>query len=295
MTGHTTIGSGNVIGDGCVLGSEPQDLKFEGENTLLMIGHRNQLGTCVTAHVGTELGGYLTRIGDDNIFADAFDRRYGPRLGQKLLKAYYLASKMPLKLASFHSATWDFTLYSEGFLASAQSKGKFDNVSPFISIDELIEHKTLDPDYISIPDHVKNVIANIKPKDSDVTPLALADELQTDGKAALVLVKTIKPRTAPASLDCELADIRAWANLSLYFSQKLRGAVALQTYRNTKNKQQQKKAVKFLKNAARYWDDLVEVTAHYKQVPSVHLGTNKFSWQNFRDQVQRDIQIAAND
>jgi UDP-N-acetylglucosamine acyltransferase len=70
VTGHTTIGSGNVVGDGCVFGGEPQDLKYEGQHTLLQIGHRNRFGSCVTAHVGTELGGYLTRVGDDNVFAD---------------------------------------------------------------------------------------------------------------------------------------------------------------------------------------------------------------------------------
>lgn len=66
VVGHTTIGSGNMIGDGCVLGARPQDLKFAGSPTLLIIGHRNTLGPNVTAHIGTEFGGYLTRIGDDN-------------------------------------------------------------------------------------------------------------------------------------------------------------------------------------------------------------------------------------
>jgi hypothetical protein len=202
---------------------------------------------------------------------------------------------MPLKLASFHAATWDFTLYSEGFLATAQSLGKFDNVSPFISIDELIEHKTLDSEYISIPDHVKNVISNMKVKDSLITPFDLADELETDGKVVLNLVKSIKGKTAAASLECEVADIRAWANLSLYFSEKLRGAVALETYRNTKEKQQQEKAVKFLEKAAMYWEELIKVTTHYKEVPSVHLGAEKFSWEKFRNEVQRDIELAGKD
>lgn len=66
VTGHTTIGSNNRIDDGCVLGAKPQDLKYGGSPTLLIIGHRNRLGPNVTAHVGTEFGGYLTRIGDDN-------------------------------------------------------------------------------------------------------------------------------------------------------------------------------------------------------------------------------------
>jgi UDP-N-acetylglucosamine acyltransferase len=70
VLGHTTIGSGNLIGEGCVLGAVPQDLKFEGGSTLLIIGHRNRLGRNVTAHVGTESGGWVTRVGDDNLLGD---------------------------------------------------------------------------------------------------------------------------------------------------------------------------------------------------------------------------------
>ena len=70
VVGNTAIGSGNFIGEGSVLGATPQDLKYAGGDTLLIIGHRNRLGRRVTAHIGTEVGGYLTRIGDDNIFAD---------------------------------------------------------------------------------------------------------------------------------------------------------------------------------------------------------------------------------
>jgi UDP-N-acetylglucosamine acyltransferase len=68
--GHTTIGSGNVLGEGCVLGADPQDLKYQGGPTLLVIGHRNRFGVGVTAHIGTEFGGRLTRIGDDNVLLD---------------------------------------------------------------------------------------------------------------------------------------------------------------------------------------------------------------------------------
>jgi len=70
VSGHTTIGSDNVFEEGCVLGSAPQDLKYAGGPTLLQIGHRNRFARGVTAHVGTEVGGYLTRIGSDNVFED---------------------------------------------------------------------------------------------------------------------------------------------------------------------------------------------------------------------------------
>ncbi len=70
ITGHTRIGSKNVIEEGCVLGAAPQDLKYEGGSTELHIGHRNYLGREVTAHIGTESGGDLTSIGDDNVLMD---------------------------------------------------------------------------------------------------------------------------------------------------------------------------------------------------------------------------------
>lgn len=70
VTGHTRIGSGNAFGEGCVLGAAPQDLKYAGGDTLLIIGHHNRFGRNVTAHVGTELGGWLTRIGDHNQLDD---------------------------------------------------------------------------------------------------------------------------------------------------------------------------------------------------------------------------------
>lgn len=70
ITGHTTIGSGNVIEEGCVLGADPQDLKYGGSPTLLVIGHRNRLSRKTTIHIGTEPGGHVTRIGDDNLLLD---------------------------------------------------------------------------------------------------------------------------------------------------------------------------------------------------------------------------------
>ena len=70
VSGRTTIGSSNVIEEGCVLGAEPQDLKYAGGDTLLIIGHRNRFGLRVTAHIGTESGGALTRIGNDNVLMD---------------------------------------------------------------------------------------------------------------------------------------------------------------------------------------------------------------------------------
>ncbi len=70
VMGHTTIGSGNYFNEGCVIGTRPQDRKYSGSPTLLVIGHHNTFGRAVTAHIGTEPGGFVTRIGDGNNLGD---------------------------------------------------------------------------------------------------------------------------------------------------------------------------------------------------------------------------------
>ncbi len=238
----------------------------------------------------------------DNIFAAEFDHRYGSGTGETLLEAYALASQMPLRLASFHSATWDYTLYSEGFLAPAQT-GFNDKVSPFISIDELIQHKTLDPAYLSIADYVEAMVGNTKIEESLLTPLELAEDSEKDGGRALELVRELEAKETrnQPTLDCEIADVRAWAHLSLYFADKLRAGVALETFRKTKAAEKRLEAVALLTKAAKHWADVAAVTSrHYHPIPAVQLSRTGpeddavFSWQQYQDQVERDIQIAAN-
>jgi len=96
VVGHTAIGSNNVIGEGCVLGSTPQDLKYKGHQTFLLIGHRNRFGRAVTANIGTESGGFVTRIGDGNTFADRAHIAHDcyvdndTRIGQSVLLAGHI-------------------------------------------------------------------------------------------------------------------------------------------------------------------------------------------------------------
>ena len=67
VMGRTTIGQGNTIFPMAVLGADPQDLKFHGEDSELVIGDRNEVRESVTIHKGTENGGNVTRIGDGNL------------------------------------------------------------------------------------------------------------------------------------------------------------------------------------------------------------------------------------
>lgn len=67
VTGDTTLGVGNVLFPSCVLGTAPQDKKYRGEPTRLVIGHRNQIREGATLHLGTTPGGGITRVGDNNL------------------------------------------------------------------------------------------------------------------------------------------------------------------------------------------------------------------------------------
>ena len=67
LEGPTTIGEDNVFYPYSTVGVAPQDLKYKGEASATRIGHRNRIREFVTIHRGTEGGGMLTRIGDDNL------------------------------------------------------------------------------------------------------------------------------------------------------------------------------------------------------------------------------------
>ncbi len=68
IEGPTTIGEANRISPHAVLGTAPQDLKYKGEPTTLVVGCRNVFREFSTAHRGTVTGHAATVIGDDNLF-----------------------------------------------------------------------------------------------------------------------------------------------------------------------------------------------------------------------------------
>ncbi|MBW3630507.1 MAG: hypothetical protein KY464_14575, partial [Gemmatimonadetes bacterium] len=239
----------------------------------------------------------------DAVFAAAFDQRYRKGVGAPLLAAYTLASRMPLRLASFHAATWDYTLYSEGFLAPARSRGSSDGVSPFISILELIDHETLDPTYLSIPKFVEARQAGAAPATGMVTPLALADSAEREGRTALAALEGVRPMISGVSgaLACEVLDAETWSFLSLYFAEKLRAGVALETFRRTGAEAERQRAIDHLETALLLWEGVIGTTAgHYHPMPHVFAENapmtgglrNGFSWEGLRDQVARDLDLA---
>ena len=67
VEGNTTIGEGNHIFQFSTIGSVPQDLKYKGEESQLIIGSYNIIREFASLNPGTSGGGMLTRIGDRNL------------------------------------------------------------------------------------------------------------------------------------------------------------------------------------------------------------------------------------
>ena len=66
ITGRTRISCDNQIFQFCSLGEVPQDKKYAGEPTRLVIGDRNTIREFCTFNLGTAQDAGITRMGDDN-------------------------------------------------------------------------------------------------------------------------------------------------------------------------------------------------------------------------------------
>ncbi|MBT6179233.1 MAG: acyl-ACP--UDP-N-acetylglucosamine O-acyltransferase [Deltaproteobacteria bacterium] len=64
IQGHTSMGDDNTVHPFAVLGGAPQDLKYEGEDSKLVIGDNNQIREGATLNLGTKAGNGETRVGD---------------------------------------------------------------------------------------------------------------------------------------------------------------------------------------------------------------------------------------
>jgi UDP-N-acetylglucosamine acyltransferase len=68
VDGRTTVGEATRIFPFASIGLDPQDLKYRGEESTLVIGRNNTIREYVTINPGTAGGGMVTRVGDDCLF-----------------------------------------------------------------------------------------------------------------------------------------------------------------------------------------------------------------------------------
>ncbi len=87
IEGRTIVGENNVFFPGAVIGAIPQDLKYHGEDARLEIGDDNTFRECVTVNIGTEGGGWVTRIGSKNLLMACSHVGHDCRIGDRVIIA----------------------------------------------------------------------------------------------------------------------------------------------------------------------------------------------------------------
>jgi UDP-N-acetylglucosamine acyltransferase len=85
VMGATTVGEGTTIYPFASIGHPPQDLKYKGEKSRLVIGRRNVVREHVTMNPGTEGGGMLTQTGDDCLFMVGAHVAHDCRIGNHVI------------------------------------------------------------------------------------------------------------------------------------------------------------------------------------------------------------------
>ena len=85
VTGNTEIGDETMVFSFAVIGEIPQDLKFRGEQTSLVIGKRNRIREHVTMNTGTQGGGGVTRVGDDGLFMAGCHVAHDVQIGDRVI------------------------------------------------------------------------------------------------------------------------------------------------------------------------------------------------------------------
>lgn len=89
VTGLTDIGARCTIFSFASVGEVPQDLKYAGERTRLIVGHDCRIRENATLHIGTEQGGGITRLGDNCLVMAGAHVGHDAQVGNNVILANY--------------------------------------------------------------------------------------------------------------------------------------------------------------------------------------------------------------
>lgn len=91
ITGLTEIGADTVVFPFATVGEVPQDLKYRGERTRLVVGARCRIREGATLNTGTVGGGGITRVGDDCLIMTGAHVGHDARVGDRVILANQVA------------------------------------------------------------------------------------------------------------------------------------------------------------------------------------------------------------
>lgn len=221
-------------------------------------------------------------------FESLLDERFGKGKGERLLKAWKLASKTPLRFASFYKGKNDLSLYTEGHVSWGE-------LTPprFIGVDRLISHEVLDEDsYINIREWVSK---GEKTTGSQMSPLELADLLDKDALKSMRIVDELRTGDGVSeTLRAELMDIECWYWYARFFASQIRGGVELERFRKTNKDEHRTASFGHLRSAALQWQRLsMQIDTYYHRELPFYAGI-PFSWMKYIEDTMKDFQMVKN-
>lgn len=197
---------------------------------------------------------------------------------EHLIEAWQTASKIVPHTTQFFWRNWDYQWYPEG------SKGK-----PFANIKEFMNGKTMEgSDILSVAEYTK--MLHDKESIDQTTPLDVAKKIAEFSSRTLDLTKNMTGYEN-AELTQTVNDIRAFAHLGNYYSEKILGATELSKYRLSADTHYQNESVKHLENALEHWKKYALIlTKQY--LPRDLDRTGRFDWNELTKEVVQDIEMA---
>lgn len=197
---------------------------------------------------------------------------------EKLFDAWQIASKIIPHTTQFFWRNWDYQWYPEG------SKGK-----PFANVKEFMNGKTMEgSDILSISEYAKMLYAN--EAIDQTTPIEVANRLARFSRRTLALTKDMTGYEN-AELTQTVNDIRAFAHLGNYYSEKIMGATDLSMYVLSTDIMYQHAAVKHLEKALEHWKKYAGILTD-QYLPRRLDRTGEFDWNELTKEVAQDIELA---
>jgi hypothetical protein len=216
-------------------------------------------------------------------FVKVLAARFPQVSGEVLYNGWAKASQIIPLVNRFHWRDWDFMWAVEGCM---------DQQHGFHTVDDFINVRPMEGSgLVSVPDYVEGLRTGVGPPGR--APFEVAAELQGHAEDALALLGELRDQAPQPDreLRATLGDIEAMAHLGNYYGAKIRGAVELCAFRQSKGPARQKAAIERLEEAVEHWQRYAAVAASQYR-PQLLARTRQLDWVRTLAEVKRDVEIA---
>ena len=204
-----------------------------------------------------------------------------------LYTAWQEASKIIPLVNKFHWFSWDYLWWPEAGISTGVGAA----IAGYHDINDFINAPVMDDcDLMTINDYAEVVLKNqIK---TGKTPLEVADILESYAKLALGITNNMTGNENVELIET-LGDIQSMAHLGNYYAKKIRGAVNLKLFQETKDEKYKIIAISELKKSLESWQQYSKNLAkqYAKMTIAMH---GLFDWDKLAEDVKADIEIARN-